>query len=120
MGATNVDNMHIDGTHGIFPMPRACKGRMVQPRVQHMNLLCAHPHGIAMALLWPCHGTAMALALPSNCHGAAMALCGQSAKNNPNYFHNKLPREAIQLLALSYVEHGQDRVWPELAVILTE
>ena len=47
MGAINVDNMHIDGTHGIFPLPRACNGGLVQPRVQHINLLCAHPHQLA-------------------------------------------------------------------------
>ena len=44
MGAINVENMNIAGTHAIFLLPRAWTCVMVQPRVQQNNLVSAHPH----------------------------------------------------------------------------
>ena len=47
MGAINVDNMHIDGTHGIFALQRACKWGNGPTKG---SLLSSHPQFIDIEL----------------------------------------------------------------------
>ena len=43
MGAMNIKNIDIDGTHAIFLLPGGVGGAIFQPRWYQIYPLCAHP-----------------------------------------------------------------------------